>query len=181
MSTNNLSLVPGAPGTVAFTDVIIPSTTSFNSFYGLSTPAIVSTLTTNIPTYFVNNSNNGLTPQWRVIIELNASMITNQILTNNTGFIGIGTTQQGTNGIGTTTGMASGIAVPSIQDVTCVADNQLYIATVTSPTAPVTAKYIATYSAGQNVAFTVLAAAAQASTTFNVSGYISLTAYPIYS
>ena len=176
--------IPGNLGTVLFTDMVINQNNSFfNSGYGLSQGAssVISTLNYSLPNNFISTLSSGISPNWRVIIELNASMSTPFSLNNNIAYVGIGTSVPGTNGAGIYSGFFGGIRAPAIPNISCVADSQVLVAQTNLTGTSTTVKYIATYPSGTQVSFAVLASAYRVNTTFYVSGFMSLTRYPIYT
>lgn len=176
------TLEQGSPGTVFFKDLQLPfNTTYFNTGSGILTNASLGpVLQLKLPGVLEN----GLSPNFRVEVELNGAMATNQMITSSNAYLGIGTTTAPIPG--TASRIFSGYLSPpqpasTIPNATCLGDAPLKISQPGISGAPCIVKFYGTYAANTTLAFSVLATAQEPNATLYVSAELTIKAYPIYN
>ena len=165
----------GDLGTVFFQDLAINSPVMFNSGYIFGIPSTIGTMNFYLP--------NNLLINYRVVVDFTGNIVTNQTLTSTTGYIGIvsSAAQYATNSSSTFASIQESINPgPVINTSNLIADSSGIIGTVTNNSTNLTAKYIGTFNSGTQLDFTVVASATQLTTTFYVTGILTVTCYPIY-
>lgn len=176
------TLESGSPGTVLFKNLQLPfDTTYFNTGSGILTnTSLGPVLQLKLPGVLEN----GLSPNFRVEVELNGAMATNQMITSSNAYLGIGTTTAPIPG--TASRIFSGYLSPpqpasTIPNATCLGDAPLKISQPGISGAPCIVKFYGTYAANTTLAFSVLATAQEPNATLYVSAELTIKAYPIYN
>lgn len=165
----------GKQGTSLFEDSTFSTPIVFYSGAGITASSVINTMSILLPSIIPVN--------YRVIVEFDGNVATNQVLTNNQVYLGLSSSQKNFATLpgGTFARYDANLKpIPTINYPNMLADGLFLAGSGSQANQNMHLKYIGTFSFGSNLDFTLVAGAVQLATSFYVQGIMTITCYPVY-